>query len=188
MSPVSFSSSQTTGSPGDIGLTQIQFLLFTHHFLFWALLPLACPPTIPWHPYCCVPTPLWTSVSSIFPVSNCLKKSTFIGLWMWKHNILLKVNCGLLTIFSDTNLTNYPLPMPTNRDDNSMLYPRLHSLLTICLSPQTWSFHQRQSLSTPVSPYTPQYSYPLRAPALDLVQSSTAQALCCRMTQPPPIL
>lgn len=104
-----------------------------------------------------------------------------------KH-ILLKRNCGLFTILSVTNLKNYPLPKPTNRDDNSMLYPRLHSLLTICLSPQTWSFHQRQSLSTPVGPYTPQYSYPLRAPALGLVQSSTAQALCCRMTQPPPIL
>lgn len=78
--------------------------------------------------------------------------------------------------------------MPTNWDDNSVLYPRLHSLLTICLLPQTWSFHLRQSLSTPVGPYTPQYSYPLTAPALDLVQSSTAQALCSRMTQPPPIL
>lgn len=79
-------------------------------------------------------------------------------------------------------------PTPTNWDNNVMLYPRLHSLLTICLSSQTWSFHLRQSLSTPVGPYTHQYSYPLRAPVLGLVQSSTAQALCCRMTQPPPIL
>lgn len=67
-------------------LAQIHFLLFTHHILFHFLFHLACPHTIPWHPHCCVPTPPWTSVSSLFPIPICLNKiqecSSF-GLGMW---------------------------------------------------------------------------------------------------------
>lgn len=166
---------------------QTHFLLLTHRYLFDPSSLLACPCTH--HPLASLL--LCTNSSLNLSLFSCSKLSE-IKYFDWsvnvKKHILYKRNCGLFTVLSVTNLKNDPLPKPTNRDDNSMLYPRLHSLLTICLSPQTWSFHQRQSLSTPVGPYTPQYSYPLRAPALDLVQSSTAQALCCRMTQPPPIL
>lgn len=80
------------------------------------------------------------------------------------------------------------LLISSNWNDNGVLYQHLHSLLTVCLSSQTWSFHQRLSLSTPMGPYTPQFLCPLRALALDLIQSSTAQALCCRMIQLPLIL
>lgn len=62
-------------------------------------------------------------------------------------------------------------------------------LLTICLSPQTWSCHLRPSLPpSTVGPYTPHFTIPLRVLVLDPVQSTTAQVLCCRMTQQPPIL
>lgn len=84
-----------------------------------------------------------------FPLPNCRNKKQKM-CFHWSVN----VNCDkVYSLFCQTlTLKNSAMPMPTNRDDNSMLYPRLHSLLTICLSPQTWSFHHRQSQSTPVGP------------------------------------
>lgn len=106
--------------------------------------------------------------SVLFHRFVCLKAKRFI------HHLLRHLPKELL--------------ISSNWNDNGVLYQRLHSLLTVCLSSQTWSFHQRLSLSSPMGPYTPQFLCPLRALALDLIQSSTAQALCCRMIQPPPIL
>lgn len=176
MSPASFPLSQITEPPGDISAPSRHRFTSSFSLITSSSDASSALHAHTHHPFVCILTVVYRLLFEQFIKTK-------------KKNELV---CECDTMFQ---LKLYPFcfchtlsPMPTNWDDNSMLFTRLHILLTVCLSPQTWSFHQRQSLSSPVGPYTPQYSYPLRTLALGLVQGSTAQALCCRMTQPPPIL
>lgn len=137
------------------------------------------------HQITAVPTVLSELLVYIFPIGNCVWTEVYTFIDLCDTSLCLKANW-----FTHYFLCHLPkeLLIRSNWNDNGVLYQHLHSLLTVCLSSQTWSFHQRLSLSSPMGPYAPQFICPLRALALDLIQSSTAQALCCRMIQPPPIL
>lgn len=162
---------------------QIHILLSTH--LLLSQYSFSCMSSNHCCPCCFVPAPIEMLIYNLFSIGNCVWTKVYTFIVLCDTPLCWKANW-----FFHHFICHLPkeLLMSSNWNDNGVLYQHLHSLLTVCLSSQTWSFHQRQSLSTPMGPYTPQYLCPLRAPALDLVQSSTAQALCCRMTQPPPIL